>query len=350
MCGLFGIAGPGIQMKDIEIFKDLGIVSQVRGLDGSGVYQVKANPTYNNNDFSAIFKSESTFAECLFEIDYTKKKKSSSNLLESIAVDFIMGHVRAATRGLISDENAHPFELSNLVGAHNGTLRDKKYEDKNKTDSELMYRDISSRGIIEVLKDMDKNSAYAITMFDKVNRKVYMVRNEKRTLHFALNDSRSVLYWASEPEILRFVLRRQKQEFFAFGIPAGVLWEFKPSDIPTGTTFKNNNKPFIKVIHNFNPPVIVTEVVENKDVKEAPFDGGQVKKEETKEEPKGKVVQFPLNNFRAFYSKCMCGKETLNLLRADLCRKGKLKGYTFDSSSNSYYCTNCVKEEKHAVH
>lgn len=354
MCGLFGIAGPGITQQDLDIVKDLGIISQVRGTDGSGIFQVRSNAYSPKYDQSLIYKTEDTFSELLIDVDWDKKKYN--NLLSSINVDVIIGHVRMATKGIISDSNAHPFVFENLVGAHNGTLKDKKYEDKVKTDSELMFADISANGLIKTLDNLHKDSAFAITMFDRVNRKMYFTRNAKRTLHFALNENRSVLYWASEPYFLKTAIKRRNVDAYYFSLSEDAIWELKPSDITSATTFKNTKKPFFKVIHSLKKEDTKKEEKHS----EAPFDGG-VKKENTKSETKlienksselssGTVLKFPINNFRSFYSKCVCGAKTFNLLQKDLCEKGKLVGYSFDPTNRSYYCDNCVKETQHAVH
>ena len=36
---------------------------------------------------------------------------------------FVAGHTRAATRGTVCNENAHPFKYGRFVGAHNGMVR-----------------------------------------------------------------------------------------------------------------------------------------------------------------------------------------------------------------------------------
>jgi hypothetical protein len=57
--------GPGIQVKDQKIFRDLGVFSQVRGMDGAGVFQAKSihlnkrAPFYPLEDF---YKSSDNFS------------------------------------------------------------------------------------------------------------------------------------------------------------------------------------------------------------------------------------------------------------------------------------------------
>src|SRR5690606_22559653 len=143
------------------------VISQLRGMDGAGVYQVRTEVYKKAKyDFEGYYKTSSTFNDLLDELEYTKNQ----HILNNISVDFIMGHVRAATKGSVNTKNAHPFIVGDRVGMHNGTLKDAKYFHVDKTDSEMMFMDMSNRGIPEVLQDLNKDSAHTIVVFDKYER------------------------------------------------------------------------------------------------------------------------------------------------------------------------------------
>ena len=97
MCGLFGIAGPGIIKEDLSVFVELGHVSQFRGTDGTGVFQTNTN----RKNTSFYFKKDVNFNDWTY--DNSRLKRNS--LLEDVTCDFIMGHVRAATSGKIDEDN-----------------------------------------------------------------------------------------------------------------------------------------------------------------------------------------------------------------------------------------------------
>lgn len=202
MCGLFGIFGPGIIDKDIEILKQLGLVSQLRGLDGAGVFEANTRSKILRDGY--LEKGADAFSYFLTDVADTHKPK----LLDNIYNTLYMGHVRAATKGIINDQNAHPFDVGRYVIAHNGTLRDKKYDHNSKADSMLMAEDINKRGILPVLKDLQGGSAYAMSIYDREENKFYLVRNSLRPLHLAYNTTRSVVYYASEHEFLKMILER----------------------------------------------------------------------------------------------------------------------------------------------
>ena len=356
MCGLFGVVGPGIIQMDLDVFKELGIISQLRGMDGAGFYQIKSNAYKNGFDYEDLMKTDETFSELKMEVPYNKKKHPHA--LNSIAVNLIIGHVRAATKGDITPENSHPYMYPNIVGAHNGTLKDKKYDHKERTDSDLMFEDVSQRGLIPVLGELDKNSAYAITMYDRIGKMLYFGRNEKRTLHFALNEDRGVMYWSSESEFLKLILRRKGIKFRLFSLPSGFVWQCDPAYVPSAYFWEKNNKPFMKVVANFNPPVeeprvepqveVKTEVVKVED--KPPFDT----QKPTEKFSTGTVIQLPApkrTSLRILHENCECGTKKFNLLEIDRCRKGKLVGYSYDKSTDTYYCSKCEKKEvKHVVH
>lgn len=224
MCGLFGVMGPDIQKQDLDAFRELGMVSQLRGIDSSGVFQtrVRTKGMYSGYSYEAIYKTSENFSSFLQDIDHPRTNAPRSLLFTSM-VDVVLGHVRSATKGSINDENAHPFVFKGMVAAHNGTLLDRQYSDFKKTDSELMFADMEDRGIIPVLENMNRDSAYALSIFDRNTKKMIFVRNELRPLYFAFLYNRAVMYWASDLEMLRFVLGRKNLRFRSINLTPGML-------------------------------------------------------------------------------------------------------------------------------
>lgn len=353
--------GPGIIARDNIILSDLGYMSQVRGVDGAGIYQIRSATNSKWDNYEQLYKTDDNFSVMKQEIDIKQyhKVQGMRGLFDNVQVDVVIGHVRWATRGILSAENSHPFMLPNLVGAHNGTLRDKRYEHKTKTDSEMMFWDMNERGMEAVLNDLDPDSAFAIVAYDRNQKEVTFARNAKRDLWIATNHNRSVLYWASEKDMLELALRRNgEKDFTCFDVVIGWLITVDVADMTWKTMkqkepkiFKSKKlklqekKPVVTTnyghnVRNYAPSTAITlpdnpmDVVSNvvslsntTDVKVTT---------EVKREEKPSIT--------VFHQSCKCGKHTLNLLDASFADRGKSQ--MFRKDGNNYLCTECVTEER----
>lgn len=105
MCGIFGFSGREGQKADLLKLKILGVYNTERGTDSCGYY-------YNGNVQKGV----------LLEKDF--KDFIAENDLESgdLNCEVFIGHTRKSTWGTNIEENAHPFEVGDLVLSHNGTL------------------------------------------------------------------------------------------------------------------------------------------------------------------------------------------------------------------------------------
>lgn len=230
MCGLVGMIGPGISSMDIKAIRDLAYVTGLRGTHSTGVYQGKTDGSNMSNEI--LTKDTMPVSDFLYFHDldpkYNEDQGINNKVLNDISCNLMLLHCRHATLGSIIPENAHPFRTEKYIGIHNGSLTDWRYTSKNvnsdKTDSERMFMDMDHRGIEAVLADLDTASAYAVMIWDIEKQKLFVARNNKRTLYYTNNKRRMVSYFSSEIEMLKLALNRRDIEY-------GDIWYFEPGKL-----------------------------------------------------------------------------------------------------------------------
>lgn len=199
MCGLSGIAG-NIEPPDRNTFHDLLRISQIRGDDGTGMAVVQRD----RPDEIDLLKVAGDPSNLISIPDYHRLMFQKNRLL--------LGHNRSKTVGSSSAEQAHPFQFGHIVGAHNGTLDYQSHWDLDKhanwdsTDSQAIFKSIADVGIDDTIKLMA--GAWALVWYDTGKHTLNMLRNKERPLYYAYDQSRTTLYWASEPNILYLAMGR----------------------------------------------------------------------------------------------------------------------------------------------
>lgn len=201
MCGLVGIYSSNMFARHKDVLATLLYLDTFRGKDSTGVAAIRHNAD------TAIIKSTVPGYE------FIEGPKLEQHLRFN---DFCwIGHNRFGTIGRNIKMNAHPFDICDedgsciLVGAHNGTLKNKHILVDNAkfgTDSEAMFNQIAQTSIEETIPLLD--GAWAISYYDHVKEELRFIRNKERSLFYAYEEGKKTMIWASEMWMIRVACAR----------------------------------------------------------------------------------------------------------------------------------------------
>lgn len=212
MCGLVGVVSKaynGFTNKERDVFNELLFIDTVRGDDSTGVMMV-------DNDGNLSIAKEASSAE------YFQRAPEYVELVQKAygKGSAMIGHNRKATRGVINDENAHPFVVDNRISlVHNGTL----YGDHKK----IADVEVDSHAIAHLIHqhedDVEKamqeiQGAYALIWYDVKNRSMNFLRNSQRPLYYV--ETHQSWFFASEAGMLAWMLARHDITAINGGIKA----------------------------------------------------------------------------------------------------------------------------------
>lgn len=201
MCGLVGVVSKrsnGFTRDQQDIFSTILFVDTFRGKDSTGLFLV------NNEGDAFVAKDEGMAPTFMQSKEYEEAMRRVWNRGSAI-----IGHNRAATRGVVNDTNAHPFNVdNNILLVHNGTMRGshKKHADVE-VDSHAIAHLIHEKGsVADALSAFD--GAYALIWYDVAKAELNFIRNDERPLFWMETDDAWV--WSSEVAMLEFAAKRCK--------------------------------------------------------------------------------------------------------------------------------------------
>jgi len=218
MCGLVGAFGD-LSAVDVKVFKNMLQFDVIRGPHSTGVAMLD-----EDNNVSVLKKA--LLPDDLFTV------KSFDKIVGNVKKVGLLGHNRYATQGAINGANAHPFEHGNIVGAHNGTLRDQtllmdhaQYE----VDSDNLFHHIRNKGIEDCWGLLD--GAAALTYYDKEDGSLNIIRNKERTLYYTYSHGKGTMYYASERWMLEVALSRNSVKYGKVHLfEENTLYSFKETE------------------------------------------------------------------------------------------------------------------------
>ncbi len=241
MCGIFGFAkksdGQTNQQLETlrEVFTNLASDSVVRGTDSTGISII--NPA-----------SRSTFKSIVASDKVVKHETWKSNILDRIDSNSTIGigHVRLATHGEITKRNAHPFEIGDVLGAHNGVIYNyntlaKKYNKNLQVDSEVIFAYLNNMRDVDALEQLDGD--FALSWVKDSNEIVHLARESSRPISVAYWKKAKILLWASTNAILEGAMNKAGLALKNRSLEVNKIYSFDTSnfgsrDSVTYETFK----------------------------------------------------------------------------------------------------------------
>jgi predicted glutamine amidotransferase len=188
MCGLVVVAGQVLD-KDKELFSQMMYSNVVRGEDSTGLASIDP------------FTGEVTVLKDTLPSYLMIQEDSWKDTLKKDSC-LLLGHCRAATRGSVNIDNAHPFEFENIIGMHNGTLtpgfrHHLGVTEEYGTDSETFYKALNDHGLDYAIQRA--HGAYAFIWYDKTTHSLNVFKNDKRDLAFVYSKDKKTLILVSDP-------------------------------------------------------------------------------------------------------------------------------------------------------
>jgi len=212
MCGIVGVINHSntkdLTGNQLTIFEELLFANELRGKDSTGIM------LGTDAGRVRILKHAQPASRFLKEEHYLKwfdkyvvKNKNHC----------IFGHNRLATVGKVTSKNAHPFNEGNITLMHNGSHKSvfTEFKDdipdsiKADVDSHAVAYLIDKYGLEEYLKKSKTLPEAAFVFFDAKDKSINIYRNYARPLNF-FKDYRGVYYIASEEQMLKWILGRNK--------------------------------------------------------------------------------------------------------------------------------------------
>ena len=200
MCGIWGYVSHNqspLFTYDLRDLRDLAIITSLRGEHSTGMMTArkKLDGTLGTSWIRKVGNPFSLLNDESFS-DWAKDNLDNPHC--------VVGHGRHATKGEVTNENAHPFDLGDIIFLHNGTIRNGVTLEKGKTDSEAVGKSFLKIGVQETLKKIQ--GAYVFIWIDKRDDTLNIIKNNERPLNFV--ERNGFTMFASEKAMLELILSR----------------------------------------------------------------------------------------------------------------------------------------------
>lgn len=245
MCGIVGVAGR-ITANEEKAFKYLLCLDTLRGEDSTGIYVSRKYKVGPQDNRSEVFKTLGTPWDFFREF--------SPNEVFKGCLEVLIGHNRAATKGVIDVDNAHPFNYEKLVGVHNGTVYNHRELDggeKFNSDSAAIFNHMNMHGPRDTMRKLD--GAFCLVWWDKEKRTINLARNNQRTMNYAISTDRKTIFWSSDADFLNLTIKKFNLKM----LPTQSLPEGQLHSIEISEKYADELGPFRVSKVEFLPPKVI---------------------------------------------------------------------------------------------
>jgi asparagine synthetase B (glutamine-hydrolysing) len=236
MCGLCGVARHPTDSDPAlakQLFTDLLKSIEVRGTDATGLAACGGSDSF-------IWKVAKPVSTVVHGKGYAK---AMDRITDDTSV--ILGHTRQAfvptgTPKAHSSEReaAHPFQVGNVIGAHNGVIYNWRSLIIETLGLQADSFFVDSQVALAVLNTYEKQKDalellegyFALSWWK--NRRLYLARTQEAPLACAYLPEKQILLWNSELPLLEDVLKLSGiTEFHAWILPPNVIHEIAPKKL-----------------------------------------------------------------------------------------------------------------------
>jgi asparagine synthetase B (glutamine-hydrolysing) len=195
MCGIFGQFTTNPDPSRVRL---LALLNQGRGKDAIGLLGADVNGNGKLGKWHWWKRAISPTSAL---------KENTAEISRLAAKRLVLGHTRLGTKGKNTDDNAHPFQTKNIIGAHNGII----YNDtqvgagEHAVDSEVIFRLLQKHGT----NGLKKLQGYAGVWWIDTNQPEYF---------WLWMDSGELAYWRDKDRT-EFVFSSDWKHLVAAGIP-----------------------------------------------------------------------------------------------------------------------------------
>ncbi len=225
MCGIVGLISKrvnGFDFKAAELFTSMLQMDSIRGEDSTGVFGVDADGKVD------IIKADThawQFTRCKQYGDFEHRIYSTYRI--------VVGHNRAATKGKVTAENAHPFKADNITCVHNGTIYNHdELDSSTEVDSHAITKELAKKDAKAALNSI--HGPFALVWYDATQQTINLARNNDRPLFLLDYED----WWAvsSEPGLPYWLAGRDGSKVLGPPkiVPVERLLQFKLDELARG--------------------------------------------------------------------------------------------------------------------
>lgn len=195
MCGLLCLISKKqtlFSSQEVSLFTQLLNIDTIRGKDSTGVFSVT-----EQNNLNSLKTNLDGYS-------FTRTKEYEDFEKNALYAKVLVGHNRYATKGNITEQNAHPFIKDHICLVHNGTIWSHRHLANVDVDSEAITHALAESDPEDVLNKI--NGAYALIWYNIKEKKLYLTRNKERPLWIIQAKDFDLI--GSEPKMLEWLYYR----------------------------------------------------------------------------------------------------------------------------------------------